>query len=226
MWERQYYTLHASLPALPYFDKAKVLPISRERLEARMGMLAPEDAETMEKVWTYFAYERQPIERTDPEMVAFYNTIMSETTQPTLRGVIEFGMSQRTVVAALRRRHRGLPAPRPGELWGGGPWAGHIARNWGDADLNLAPVLPWVPGCRKLLEAGESLALEKRLKELAWNHLGRLVDGHYFSFDAVLIYLMRWNLLNQWLLHDEKAATARFEALTAEMMSGREHLFA
>ena len=50
MWKRQYYTLHASLPALPYFDKAKVLPISRERLEARMGMLAPEDAETMEKV--------------------------------------------------------------------------------------------------------------------------------------------------------------------------------
>lgn len=226
IWQRQYYTLHASLPALPPFHKAKVLPISRERLEMRLGMLAAEDAEVVEQTWSYFEYERQPMDRTDVEMVAFYKQFMREVTQPTLRAIMDFGMSQRTIVAALRRRQRGLPAPHPGLLWGGGAYVGHIERHWSHADFHLTPVFPWVPEARRFLESNEILALERKLKDLNWNFLDRLVDGQYFTFDAVLIYLVKWGLLNQWLLHDEETATERFKTLAAEMILGHEHLFA
>lgn len=192
---------------------------------ARVGMLAEEDAEVAKQMWNYFAYERQPIDRTDEEMVANYDTMMREITQPTLRAIIEFGMSQRTIVAGLRRRHRGLPSPRPGLCWGGGQWVGHIGRHWSDADFKLATVFPWVPEIRKYLESNETLALERRLKELSWSHLDYLAMGLHFSFDALLVYIAKWGLLNQWLLHDESKAAARFETLAADMLKGHDRLF-
>ena len=39
-----YYTLIASLPALPYFKLVERLPINRQRLEERLRMLNEEDA--------------------------------------------------------------------------------------------------------------------------------------------------------------------------------------
>lgn len=223
--QRQYYTLVASLPHLPRFDRAKMLPISIERLNARGSILEPEDAAVLDQALTYFAYERQPVDRTDAQIVAFYHDIMNKTDQPTLRAIIDFGLTQRTIMAALRRRHRGLPSPRPGEPWGVGPWARHIERNWSDANFNLAGVYPWIPECRQLLESEQPLALEKRLMGLFWDYVDRLADGQYFTFDVVLVYVCKWQLVNRWLLYDERAAATRFEQLLTEVIGGHEGIF-
>jgi hypothetical protein len=223
--ERQYHTLVASLPYLPRFDRAKILPISIERLRARGSMLAPEDAAVLDQALTYFAYERQPVDRTDTQIVAFYHDIMSKTDQPTLRAIIDFTVSQRTIMAALRRRHRGLPVPSAGEPWGAGRWVRHIERNWSDANFNLAGVYPWIPECRQLLESEQPLALEKRLMDLSWDYVDRLADGKYFTFDVVLIYVCKWELVNQWLSYDERAAATRFEQLLTEVIGEHKRIF-
>ena len=188
-------------------------------------MLAEQDAKVINQMWNYFAYERQPNERTDEEIVAFYHTMMREVTQPTLRAIIEFGMNQRTILAGLRRRHRGLPGPRPGFVWGGGQWVGHIERHWSDADFNLTTVFPWVSEIRRFLESNDTLSLERRLKDLSWSYLDYLAMGSHFSFDALLVYIAKWSLLNQWLLHDESKAAERFETLTADMLAGHDRIF-
>lgn len=223
--QRQYYTLVASLPHLPRFDRAKMLPISIERLNARGSILESEDAAVLDQALTYFAYERQPVDRTDAQIVTFYHDIMSKTDQPTLRAIIDFAVTQRTIMAALRRRHRGLPPPAPGEPWGAGPWVRHIERNWGDANLNLAGVYPWIPECRQLLESEQPLALEKRLMGLFWDYVDRLAEGQYFTFDAVLIYVCKWQLVNRWLLYDGRAAAARFEQLLTEVVGEHKRIF-
>ena len=58
MSSQPYYTLLASLPPLPRFDQTDRLPITRERLEQRLRMLTPDDAELyehavefLERVW-------------------------------------------------------------------------------------------------------------------------------------------------------------------------------
>ena len=188
-------------------------------------MLTEEDAEVVNQLWNYFAYERQPLDRTDEEIVTFYNTMMREVSQPTLRAIIEYGMNQRTIVAGLRRRHRGLPAPGPGVVWGGGPWAGQIQRHWSDADFNLTTVFPWVPEIQRFLEANETLSLERKLKDLSWNYLDSLAMGPHFSFDGLLVYIAKWSLLNQWLLHNESKAAKRFENLTADVLVGHTQIF-
>ncbi len=50
MASREYYTLVASLPALPYFEKAQRLPINEVRLWQRMGMLEPDDHLIVQKL--------------------------------------------------------------------------------------------------------------------------------------------------------------------------------
>lgn len=225
VWQRRYYTLVSSFPALPHFQLAKVLPISRERLMARLRMLPADDAQVVNQMWKYFAYEQQPMERTDQEMVAFFHTMLREVKQPTLWAIINYGMTQRTLVAALRRRHWGLPAPRPGVVWGGEPWARHIERHWSEADFHLTQIFPWIPEIRGLLESNETLSMERRLKDLAWAYLDMLAGAPAFTFDALLVYVAKWGLLNQWLLHDEDKAAARFQHLTDEILKGKERLF-
>lgn len=65
---RGYYTIIASLPHLPRFDKAERLPISRERLIQRLKMLEPEDFKLAENVAEFIAWRRQPVGRTDTEV--------------------------------------------------------------------------------------------------------------------------------------------------------------
>ena len=191
----------------------------------RLGMLGEEDAEVVQQLWNYFTYERQPIDRTDNEMVFFFNTMMREVTQPTLRAIMDFGMNQRTIMAGLRRRHRGLPAPRQGLVWGGGNWVRHIEQHWNAPDFDLTTVFPWVTEVRQYLESKQTLLLERRLKDLSWRYLDQLALGPHFTFDALLVYIGKWGLLNQWLSHDSAKASERFEKLAADILKGHDQIF-
>ena len=220
-----YYTLMASLPWLPRFDRTDRLPITRERLLQRFRMLNPDDAELVERGIDFLAWYRHPVERTDAEMVTAYERLMAVIDDPVVLAVIEFAVDQRVIIVALRRRHRGLPAPTPGEPWGVGRWVHHIERNWDDPDFKLKPEYPWIPQARSHLEAGETLALDRLLIELLWDRMDRFLEKDMFSFEALLAYLFKWGLINQWLSYDREAAKARFEKLVLEVSGADNNLF-
>ncbi len=223
--QRRYYTLITSLPRLPRFDRAQRLPINRERLDERLGMLEPEDAELVERARAFIRWQRQPVERSDREMVASYEQLEELVDEPVLTCMFEFLISQRTIMAALRRRHRGLHAPAPDEVWGLGRWIRHIGRNWGDVDFKLSPIYPWILEARAHLEAGEALALERLLTGVAWETMDRMVEGNEFGLEALLVYLFKWDILEQWLSYEREAARARFEELVSEVTVEQERLF-
>lgn len=223
--QNQYYTLIASLPRLVRFDRAERLPINPERFDERLRMLEPEDAEVVERAVAFLAWQGQPVARTDGEMVADYERLAEVMDHPALKAMLEFPINLRTIMAALRRRHRGLPAPRTGEPWGVGPLVGHIERNWDEVDFKLAALYPWIPQARALLEAGEALALERLLMSLNWERVDRLAQGNEFGFEAVLAYLFKWDMVHRWLSHDPEAAKARFEELVVGVIDEKEEVF-
>jgi hypothetical protein len=223
---RQYYTLIASLPYLPRFDRAERLPITRERLRERRRMLEPDDAELVERAVRFLAWHRQAVDRTDAEMVADYRrmaALMEE--EPALMNMFEFRVDQRTIMAALRRRQRGLPAPTPGKPWGVGRWVRHIERNWDAPNFKLSAVHPWIPQAREYLEAGESLALERLLFSRAWDRWDRMAQGDTFGFEALVAYLFKWDILIRWLSYDRDGAKTRFEELLLEVTGEQDRLF-
>jgi hypothetical protein len=144
---------------------------------------------------------------------------------PVVLTVIELAVDQRMIIVALRRRHRGLPAPTPGEPWGVGRWVHHIERNWDEPDFKLKGEYPWISQARAHLEAGETLALDRLLIELLWDCMDRFLEKDMFSFEALLAYLFKWGLINQWLSYNREAAKARFEQLVLEVSGADNNLF-
>jgi hypothetical protein len=225
MGSQPYYTLLASLPPLPRFDQADRLPITRERLRQRFSMLAPDDAELLERAAAFLAWQQQTATRTDQEMIASFKKMEEHIAQPILQSIFNFPIDQRTIMAALRRRFRGLPAPAPREPWGVGRYVNHIGHNWDDPHFKLSAVYPWVPQARIHLEAGETLALERLLKNTLWDHIDRSVPSYEFGFSAVLTYIIKWDILHRWLSYDIENAKARFEELVTEVTHDQPRLF-
>jgi hypothetical protein len=74
-------------------------------------------------------------------------------------------------------------------------------------------MFPWVLEANRLLNANDSLGLERLQFEVNWKMLEQLEAGHYFDFEAVVIYLMRWSLVDRWTRYDGGAAVKRFRTL-------------
>ena len=223
--QNYYYTLMASLPPLPRFDRAELLPINSVRLSERLRMLKPEDAEVVSHAAAFLTWRHQPAKRTEQEMVINDEQLAGSVRDASLRAIIEFPINLKTIIAALRRKRLGLGAPIPGEPWGVGPLVGHIMRNWDDPNFKLMHLYPWVPQAREYLETGEALALARLLFKLEWNSLARLSQGMEFGFDAVLAYLFKWDIVERWLAFDSKLALSRFKELLAEVIDGHERIF-
>ena len=216
-----YYTLMGSLPHLPRFDKAQRLPISQLKLEQRLRMLEPEDAEQLARAELLACWQMTLAKpRTDADMMASYRDAMPSM-QPVLREFLEFRFGLQTLVAALRRRQAGLPVPPRGESWGMGSWLSTIQRHWDEPDFGLSKVHRWLPEARKHLENQDALALERHLMSVVWEWLSRLAESDPFGFEGVVAYVFRWDLLRAWLARDSIAAQKRFQALIKEVTDVR-----
>jgi len=206
----------ALLTSLPYpgeLFKAKQTPLSRLKLDGRLRMLSEEDAALLGEVEGLVHWINQPMERTDAAFVARAGRLIPSMEDAPLKEVVQFRLEVRTAIAALRRRKRGEGPPRPDETWGYGRWVGHIQRYWGEPAFRLEGVFPWLPEASQLLNTGDSLGLERLLLGMAWEHLGRAAEQHYFDLEAVVLYVQRWDIIDRWTTYSGEAAVQRFHAL-------------
>ena len=114
MRSNTYYMLICSLSALPPRFDVDRLPITLERLQARLRVLEPEDAQEISRMLDILAWSRQGAEATDTAVVQRYGALMQEVTNPLVREVFAADMDVRMIVAALRRRRHGLGPPTVG----------------------------------------------------------------------------------------------------------------
>jgi hypothetical protein len=190
-----------------------------ERLKERLTMLWPEDAKVVDNVASFIIWNRLPMERSDKEMFDAYKQLMKSIDNPVIKEMINLRIDIRTIVVALRRRYRGLPAPKSGELWGVGRWVQHIEKYWDDQNLRLAAVYPWIPQVREYLENGNALELERLQMNQVWDGMDRLADKNYFGIDVILSYLFKWDMMQRWLANNVDAAKIRFDELILEAMN-------
>ena len=222
----KYVTLMVSLPYLGELFKSQQTPLSRFKLEERLKLLSEEDAKLLRQIQNLIRWHYLPIERTDAEIVAAAKRFFQQVKNPLLREAVAFRLELHTIVAALRRRKRGEDTPPMGESWGYGRWVNHIERHWAEPAFQLQGVFPWVPEANRLLQANESMALERLLFGYVWNRLGQLGTGHYFDFEAVVIYVLRWDLIDRWVRYDSEAAIERFRNLVDAGVGEFNQLFA
>lgn len=222
---RWYYMLMTSLPALPPLFTTSQTPMSRLRLEKRLSLLDEKDAAELSHIEDVMHWDRFPLDMDDSAIVAQAREVIPHVRSGTLRGVVNTRMERRTVVAALRRRALGGARPEPGEVWGYGRWVPRIVRNWGDPDFGMGHEQRWVPRVRGLMESGDSVRLERELMGLGWRTLCRANEAHYFDYEAVVLYVLRWNVIARWTGYDAGHALQRFQGLVDDGVGRFNNIF-
>lgn len=217
--------LMTSLPHHVSILRCRQTPLSRIKLEQRLRALDEQDAEQLRLVagtvhWLWL----QSLD-SDASVVELAQRNLERIEHPLLRELVTERLELRTVIAALRRRHRGEGPPHPGEKWGFGRWVSHITTYWSDPAFRLERAFPWLPQARRLLDAGDSLELEKLLLTTLWDQLGRAAESHYFDFVAVVIYVLRWDLIARWTSYNTRDAAERFSGLLEEGLGDYARIF-
>jgi len=208
-----YYMLVASLPHMPQTFEVDQVPISRIRLERRLEMLGEEDTIVVEQVQGFLLWDRQHPERADEDVQQEYDRLMKTITNSLVRDIIGHRMDVRTITSALRRRRLGLAPPSAV-----GKYVEHIQKHWDHPDFRLAREHPWIPGFRRHLDANEPLPAERQLLLATWNRWAKLADEFHFSFETILLYLARWEIVDRWTRLNESLGRRRFETLLTETL--------
>jgi hypothetical protein len=217
---RSYHTLIASLPPLPPRFDVRRDPISALRLEQRLRMLEEDDAAIIEQWRGFVQWDRQPLDRTDEEFIAKYDELMRNISNTTLREMIQIRIDTRTIVSAIRRRRAGMPPPT-----GAGQWVDHIRRNYGEPEFKLAGQYSWVGAFDQLLAAGDAMGAERLLLGTNYTQWSQMAEHYTFSFEAILLYLARWEIIDRWTSGDAQAGQLRFQSILTETLGDHAQLF-
>ena len=208
-----YYTLIASLPHLPaHFDVARP-PITRPRLESRFRLLTEDDARTLGQLADFLAWDRQPLNRSDDQVVLEYQRLKEATRHSLVLELMEHRIDVRTIVGALRRRRNGDGPPV-----GVGRLVEPIRRSWTEPWFGLQRRFDWIDAFDDQMRSGEAVTAERVLYETTWQTWCRLAARFTFSFEAVLLYWARWEIVERWTSRDAAAGQTRFDQLIEETL--------
>lgn len=215
--DEPYITLLASLPYLPIPGAGKQLPITRRQLKNRLLWLTSEDRDRLHSLDMALHWEHLPINLNDAQMMERANIALAAINSDFLRAIILERWELRTFVAALRRRVRNEPLPRD-QPWGLGRFVGQIENHFNDPSFGLEHLYPWIAQAGKHLQANEPLALENLMIMESWKILDRVDDRHGFDFNAVALYVMRWEILHRYIHRQSEKAMTRFDTLVAHAL--------
>lgn len=208
-----YAMLLSSLPQHPTdLFAATRPPLSRIQLDHRLSMLKPHHAQQLALI-EQLMYWRKLHNVDDAALLKNIAQQLPQVSDPFLRDLVSWRLRLRTVIAALRTRALARESYDSSRFPGFGPDVWRIRRHWQEADFGLGRTMPWVQQAKQLVDAGESYALEKLILGLIWQHYARITNGHYFDFAAVVIYVLRWDIIQRWSSYNREKALARFDAL-------------
>ena len=212
------------MSSLPYHGRmfgARQTPLSRFQLDQRLAWLAAEDKAQLDAIESLLQWRRQLLGANDEVFLELARKTIREIDNQLLHDIVVSRLEARTLIAALRRRKLGSAAPSARESWGFGRWLEVIRRHWSDSDFGLGRVYPWAADADRKLREGDSVGLERLFMGHAWDELARMGAGHYFDFEAVAVYTLRWDLINRWTRKDAEQARLRILDLVEDGLESK-----
>ncbi|MEM1195450.1 MAG: hypothetical protein AAGH57_05055 [Pseudomonadota bacterium] len=210
--------LMASLPAPGPLFSEKQTPLSRLRLEARLRVLEDSDRAILDAVENALEWRCMNADMDDAALLQRVAHAHKIASSKTLGRVIDGRMNIRLCMAALRIRADGQNAPPADGSWGYGRWGRILARNWRAPSFGLDHIFPWIKEADRLLSQGDAYELERLVLSLVERDLKRHGALHQFDLEAVIIYVLRWSLIERWTRYNAEAASRRFSQILEDRL--------
>ncbi len=211
--KNRYTLLMASLtPHEPDLFAHRQPPVSVFQLNKRLAWLHPEDARQLGDIRRVLDWSAVG-DLSDADFVQSALCLRDSIDNDSLKNIIAWRLELRTLVAAVRRRQRQPEAPIDSDLLVLTRHGRDIIRNWRQADFGLRYRFPWLLEIDSLFKQQQYWRLERFLLNLAWRYYDRIGQGHYFDFEAVVIYVLRWELRHRLSQYDGQKARQRFTEL-------------
>ncbi len=209
-----YVVFIASLPPLPLsLWDLKNKPVTRLTLERQLKLLNEKDSEQLQLIESILHWAKIEGRVSDETIAMEAKRVIAAIQHPLLQSMVIWRLELRTIIAAIRCRQLGLKAPDMKQPWGYGSVVSSIKKNWQVDDFSLSHRFPWIKKANSLFASNQSVELEKLLLNLSWQHYERMGQGHYFDFVAVVVYVLRWDIMYRWAQCDERVAMQQFELL-------------
>jgi len=215
----RYAMLIASLPVHPadLFSTSQT-PLSKIRLDEHLRQLDAKDAMDLARIEELLQWSQ--IVNADDELIADKSRqVIAAIKDRFLRDLIIWRLELRTLVVALRKRHAGFAPDANTSFAGIGQWLGYIQKNWQKPDFGLGLRMPWLTQANQLLAANQTYELEKLQLGIVWQHYAKISGQHYFDFPAVVVYVLRWDIIHRWTLCHAEKAVERFDGLVEKAVA-------
>lgn len=209
-----YTALLCSLPHLVDPFQYQRQSISLVQLQKRMNMLSYDDYVWLNKVRQIFYWGGISLDQDEVSLVAKANRLMAELHDPDIKSWLLWRMDIRSILAAMRRRKEGQGAPKD-FLWAYGNYIHHIQRNWASPCFKLEGRYPFLSDIERHFQAGESYKLEQCLLKVIWHFYKTRTPNKDNGFSAVILYLMKWDLIDRWRQYDKEIGAQRFQQLVS-----------
>lgn len=193
----QYYTVVCSLPKMNSHFKIEKTPISWPQLEKRLKLLPVDKYNVVLKieflVWTSWFMPHKPV----PELRNVFQNLLS-TQSAFLRTMLLWFFDLRSIISALRMRNEKKDPPEHSQEYWITQWNHKLIQNWSEPDFGLKAIYPWLPKIAQEIARKNTVSVEQFLLSYIWNYLSIIETGHYFDFEAIIIYVLRWNIIHYW----------------------------
>ena len=210
--EPNYSALLCSLPNLIDPFKYQSQSISYVQLTKRMNMLEGDDYDRIQEIRALFYWGGLKLNYDEIRLVNEALRFVKALPYQDIRSWLNWRMDIRAILAAMRKRRNGDPAPA-GANWSYGPSGLQITRNWSSPCFKLEHRYPFLPTILEHLNQGQSFEVEKVLLKSIWHFYNTCRPDKSFGFSAVVLYVMKWDLVNRWQQYDRQKAKHRFDEL-------------
>lgn len=212
-----YYTLITSLPRHSKHYKIKQTPISRIQLEKRLKIL-PEQKRLLLTNLTYCIWDSWFNPKLPLAKTKLNSKNLLALNIPFINELIQWFFDVRSVFVALRlRKVQQTPPINPQDFWST-RWNIRLISNWNVHDFGLKYVYPWLPEVSSKMSANETDDVEDIILNVLWKHLDNIESRHFYDFEAIVIYILRWHIVNYWSQFNEKTAYDRIRKLSNKIL--------
>jgi hypothetical protein len=216
----RYAGIMVSLPRLEPLFQAKITPISRVGLDKRLALLDPKDKEILAAVRGMILWDTAGIEASEQLVRQSVETLQRMALPPTVQALCKEALELRSTLAAMRMRAAGQSAPSleaSRKLFAPGV-ARRLVNRWSEPAFGLGRVYPWLTEADSQHRAGNAWAVEKLLLAWIWGRLEWYKTHHYYNVEAVVLYVLQWDMTRRRTMADAQKANARFEILLKNAM--------